>query len=239
MSYPLVLTLSAPWSLGRSRHAPWPQGQSVFPGGRTWAKVKCPFFTWSFHCWECWSGHPQGYRLNSSFLHFFGGMIIWGFTSFKKHLVHYSTFLVKRKTCQYLRSLSRKSRASGETRCWFSECTKRSHLENNSNVAIQWLGTGPRLTFSCCVFQGCPRSVDRALSGTCPSTRRALLCQAPALDRCIDMYIDVVLLHPTLRRWGQAHKKNNYMFFFHICLWPLQSWQAGHSCHVHGRKVPS
>ena len=41
-----------------------------------------------------------------------------------------------------LRSLSRKSRASGDTRCWFSEWTKRSHLgECIVNASFEWYVT--------------------------------------------------------------------------------------------------
>ena len=183
---------------------------------------------------ECWLGHPQGYGLNSSFstlvpaflgAWFFGGSQV--LRNILHTLWHFHSWMQlqnKENMSKYLRSLSRKSRASGETRCWFSECTKRSHLENNSNVAIQWLGASPRLTFSCCVCQGCPRSVDRAQSGTCPSTRRALLCQAPELDHYIDVcivYTDVIFFHPTLQRWGQAHERKKHM---PLTLAILTSW---------------
>ena len=135
------------------------------------ALVQGVFFNWT----------PQKVLLVSKFWHFIGP-------------IYYLN-----KIGKYLRSLSRKSRASGETRCWFSECTKRSHLEKRSYWAT-WqtmlsniVDRGARLTFSCCACQGCRRSVGRARSGTCPSTRTAPRCQAPALDNCTFVLVSLML----------------------------------------------
>ena len=81
-------------------------------------------------------------------------------------------------TCrEHLSSLSRKSRVSGDTKCWFSLCTnlERNHIYQLPRMSLKI--TSP-ISFYC-VCPGCRRSADPAQFGTCQGTRTVPLFQAP------------------------------------------------------------
>ena len=80
---------------------------------------------------------------------------------------------------EHLSSLSRKSRVSGDTKCWFSLCTnlKTNYILLNPNCEGNYVQTSP-ISFYC-VCRGCLRIGGRAQFGICQGTRTAPLFQAP------------------------------------------------------------